>query len=337
MAALLQTPVAHSHSKRGLGRARELVARSHDVAVNAFILSGGGTLGSLQVGMLRALFEADIRPGVLVGTSIGSVNAAFLAADPSPERVEALRELWHGVRSRDVFSLNPLRMGHALLRRGALFPSERWRAFLEECLPYERIEDAAVPLRINATDFENGSPVVLDSGSVVDAVMASTSLPGIFPPHRIGDHLYLDGALSEPIPLRPAVDAGADTLYVLAVSQPSPAPDAGSARAILRHSITIMLFPHVRLDALALPDGCPDLKIVQIPSAGAQVALWDMSCHDDLMERSYQEAAKFLADRARSAERDGDDDTDVTTIPKMTVEIDLRDTPAHESEAAETR
>ena len=66
--------------------------------MNAFILSGGGTLGSIQVGMLRALFETDIRPDVLVGTSIGSVNAAFLAAGPSSERVEALRELWHGVR-----------------------------------------------------------------------------------------------------------------------------------------------------------------------------------------------------------------------------------------------
>jgi NTE family protein len=305
------------------------------VSVNAFILSGGGTLGSIQVGMLRALFEADIRPEVLVGSSIGSVNAAFLAADPSPERVEALRALWHGVRPRDVFPLNPLRMGHALLRRGSLFPAERWRAFLTKNLPYDRIEDAAVPLRIIATDFEDGSPVVLDSGSVVDAVMASTSLPGIFPPQRIGDHLYLDGVLSEPVPLRPAVDAGADTLYVLAVSHASPTPDSQSPGAILRHSLTILLIPRVRLDALRLPDGCPDLKIVQIPSVGAQVALWDMSNQDDLMERSYQEAAKFLADRARSAEGDGDDGTEVTTISEMSVEVDVRDAPAHETRPAE--
>jgi NTE family protein len=304
--------------------------------LNAFILSGGGTLGSIQVGMLQALFEADIRPGVLVGTSIGAVNAAFLAADPSLERVEALRELWHGVRPRDVFSLNPLRMGHALLRRGSLFPPERWRAFVTENLPYNRIEDAAVPLRIIATDFKDGSPVVLDSGSVVDAVMASTCLPGIFPPQRIGDHLYLDGVLSDPVPLKPAVDAGADTLYVLAVSTASPEPDAQSPGAILRHSLTILLIPRVRLDALRLPDGCSDLKIVQIPSVGAQVALWDMSCQDDLMERSYHEAARFLANRARSADSDVDG-TDVTTIPEMSVEIDIRDAPAHETRPADTR
>jgi NTE family protein len=307
------------------------------VSVNAFILSGGGTLGSIQVGMLRALFEADIRPEVLVGTSIGAVNAAFLAADPCLERVEDLHEVWHGVRSRDLFSLNPLRMLHAFRRRGSLFPPEKWRAFLTKNLPYERIEDAAVPLRIIATDFEDGSPVVLDSGSVVDAVMASTSLPGIFPPQRIGDHLYLDGALSEPVPLKPAVDAGADTLYVLAVSHASPTPDAQSPGAILRHSLTILLIPRVRLDALQMPDGCSDLKIVQIPSVGAQVALWDMSCQDDLMERSYQQAAKFLADRARSAEGDGDDGTEVTTISEMSVEVDVRDAPAHESRPAEAR
>ena len=105
-------------------------------------------------------------------------------------------------------------------------------------LPYDRIEDAAVPLRIIATDFEDGSPVVLDSGSVVDAVMASTSLPGIFPPQRIGDHLYLDGALSESVPLKPAVDAGADTLYVLAVSHRlarARRPVAGGDPAPLAH------------------------------------------------------------------------------------------------------
>ena len=305
--------------------------------MNAFIMSGGGTLGSIQVGMLQALLEADIRPDVLVGTSIGAVNAAFLATDPSLERVEALRELWHAVRPRDVFTLNPLRIGHSLLRRGSLFPAERWRAFVSQNLPYERIEDAAVPLRIIATDFEDGSPVVLDSGSVVDAVMASTCLPGIFPPQRIGGHLYLDGVLSDPVPLKAAVDAGADTLYVLAVSTASPAPDTRSPGAILRHSLTILLIPHIRLDALRMPNGCPDLKVVQIPSVGAQVALWDMSCQDDLMERSYQKAAKFLADRVRSAEGDGDDGTEVTTISETSVEVDVRDAPAHETRPAEAR
>ncbi|MGH9038473.1 MAG: patatin-like phospholipase family protein [Acidimicrobiia bacterium] len=289
--------------------------------MNAFVLSGGGNLGSIQVGMLRALFENGITPDVLVGTSIGSVNAAYLAADPTPGKVEDLCELWREARSRDVFSWNPFRMAHAALRRGSLFPSESWRRFLTRRIPFERIEDSAVPLRIMVTDFEDGSPVILDSGPVIDAVMASTCLPGIFPPQRVGDHLYLDGVLAEQVPLKPAVDAGADTIYVLATSHASPSPDVRSPGQILRHALTILLFPRIRLDALQLPDRHPNLKIIQIPSGGAQVALWDMSRHDEMIESAYRETKEFLAEQR---DGDGDSRTDVT-VGEMTVEVDVRD------------
>ena len=246
--------------------------------------------------MLRALLEAGIVPDVLVGASIGSVNAAFLAADPCLDQVMALEEVWTDLRSRDIFSWNPLGIGGALLRRGAVFPSDRWRRFLERRIPYERIEEAAVPLRIAATDFDDGASVILDSGSVVDAVMASTSLPVIFPPHRIGEHCYLDGVLSDQVPIKPAVEAGADTIYILAISSLAPPPDLRSAGKILRHSLTILLFPRIRLDAHALPAE-DDLQIIKIPSGGAQVALTDMSRHGELIEQGYQETVKFLADQ----------------------------------------
>jgi NTE family protein len=296
--------------------------------MNAFVMSGGGNLGSIQVGMLKALFEAGIKPDILVGTSIGSVNAAFLAADPSVEHADKLCELWRNARSRDAFSWNPLRMAHAALRRGALFPPESWRRFLSEQITYERIEDAAVPLRIMVTDFEDGSPVILDSGSVIDAVMASTCLPGIFPPQQIGDHLYLDGVLAEQVPLKPAVDAGADTVYVFAVSHASPAPDARSPGQILRHALTILLFPRIRLDALQLSDRHPELRIVQIPSVGAEVALWDMSQHDQLIDRAYEATKKFLA------ERDEEETADVASVPEMTVEVDVRDEATADTRSA---
>jgi len=300
--------------------------------MNAFVLSGGGNLGSIQVGMLKALVEEGIAPDVLVGTSIGAVNAGFLAAGATPERVEELCELWRAVTSRDVFTWNPLRMARAALRRGSLFPPEGWRRFLTERIPLERIEDAAVPLRIMVTDFEDGSPVILDSGPVIDAVMASTCLPGIFPPQRLGDRLYFDGVLSEQVPLKPAIDAGADTVYVLAASHASPPPDVRSPGQILRHALTILLFPRIRLDALALPDRHPELKIVQIPSVGAQVALWDMSRHDELIEKAYQETKEFLADQQQS---DDGDRTAVATVPEMTVEVDVGDAPVAETRAAE--
>ncbi|MGH9041051.1 MAG: patatin-like phospholipase family protein [Acidimicrobiia bacterium] len=291
---------------------------SGDRPRNAFVLSGGGNLGSIQAGMLKALLASGITPDLLVGTSIGSVNAAFLAADPSPGQVEKLCELWTTARSRDVFTWKPWRIAHALLRQGSLFPAERWRRYLTRWLPYENIEDAAVPLSIMVTDFNDGTPVTLESGSVIDALMASTCLPGIFPPQRIGDGLYLDGVLAEQVPLKPAVDVGAETLYVLASGHASPPPDARSPGQILRHALTILLFPRVRLDALQLGDRHPELRIVQIPTVGAQVALWDMSRHQELIEEAYRETMEFLAGRRP----DGSEDAETTTIPEITVEVE---------------
>ncbi len=301
--------------------------------MNGFVLSGGGNLGSLQVGMLKAMLQAEIAPGVLVGTSIGSFNAAFLAADPSVDRAEALCDIWRNVRARDFFSANPFRAAAALTRRGAFFSSDRWRAFLERHIPYSRIEDAAVALRITATDFASGAPVILDSGSVVDAVMASTCLPGIFPPHRIGKDLYLDGVLSDQVSLQPAIDAGADTLYVLAVSAAKPSPEPGSPRAVLRHSLTILLFPRIRLEAIGLPSGHENLRIVQVPSVGAQVGLWDMSQHGRLIDEAYEETAAFLRGCADTAE---DERLEVASVPELTVEVDLPTDMAPETRSAQS-
>lgn len=287
-----------------------------------FVLSGGANLGSIHVGMLQALLEAGIKPDVLVGTSIGAVNAAHLAAEPTLAQVDRLRQCWCEVRARDVFPLNPLACARALLRQGGLFPSRSWRKFLTRRIPYELIEDAAVPLRITATDLEEGRSVVLDSGSVVDAVMASTALPGIFPPHRIGDCWYLDGAVSDQLPIKVAIDAGADIIYVMAVSVPGSPPDRRSPGGILRHSVTILLFPRIRLDALALPEEHSKLRIVQVPSVQTQVSLWDMSRHGALIDAAYEATAEFLA-QEQSQEPADDDAIKVATVPEIEVETQV--------------
>jgi NTE family protein len=103
--------------------------------LNAFVFSGGGNLGSIQAGMLKALLEAGIEPEVVVGTSIGSVNAAVLAADPSLENVESICEGWIRTRSRNFFPRNPVAVARALLRQGSIFPSTSWRRHLESLIP----------------------------------------------------------------------------------------------------------------------------------------------------------------------------------------------------------
>ena len=287
-----------------------------------FVLSGGANLGSLHVGMLQALLEAGIEPDIVVGTSIGAVNAAHLAADPSLENIERLKQCWCSVRARDIFPFSPTQNARALFRQGAFFSPHRWREFLTDRIPYRTFDETAVPLRITATDYEEGRAVTFDSGPVVDAVMASTALPAIFPPHEIDGRCYLDGAISDQLPLKVALEAGAHTVYVMAVSLPSPPLERRSPLTILRHSLTILLFPRVRLDALDLSGEHPKLRIVQVPSVSTQVSLWDMSRHDELIATAYETTKEFL-----QAEHDQDDRIEVAEVPEMEVETQTPEDP----------
>lgn len=265
-------------------------------SLNAFVLSGGGNLGSIQAGMLEALMEADIRPDLLVGTSIGAANAAFLAADPSLEGTRALSDVWRSVRSRDVFPIAPLTTLRALRGRGALFDAAAWRHFLEHNLPYRRFEETRVPLRIVATSFETGSSVALGSGSVIDAVLASTALPGLFPPHEIGGELLLDGGLADQVPLSAALSEGATTIYVLSVGFPCPPPrDRRSPRSVLLHSLGILLSQRTRLDEIDVPRHYPAVRVVRIPPVCAQMGLRDFSHADELIHRARTQTRVFLA------------------------------------------
>jgi NTE family protein len=264
--------------------------------MNGFVLSGGANLGAEQAGMLEALLEAGIMPDVLVGTSIGAANAAFIASDPSLERARELSSLWRRVRTRDVFPLSPMRIAGAIARGGALFSPEPFRRLLEREIPIGRIEQARVPLRIVATDFETGGEVVLDSGPVIDGILASTALPGVFPPHEVAGRLYLDGGLVDQVPIRPAIEAGADTIYVLSVGFPCPPPaNHRSARAVLQHSVGILLSQRIRIDGTHLPEHNPSVRMITIPPVCTQIGLRDFSQAAALIRRAREQTAAFLA------------------------------------------
>jgi len=264
--------------------------------LNAFVLSGGGNLGSIQAGMLEALLAAGIHPDVLVGTSIGAANAAFLAADPTVHGARALSEVWRSVRSRDIFPISPLTTLRALRGKGAVFDAAGWRRFLEHNLPYRRFDEARTPLRIVATSFETGSSVTLESGSVIDAILASTAMPGLFPPHEIGDELFLDGRLADHVPLSAALHEGSTTIYVLSVGFPCPPPqDRRSPRSVLLHSLGILLSQRTRLDEEDVPRHHPDVRIVRIPPVCTQMGLRDFSHTNELIRRARTQTQLFLA------------------------------------------
>ena len=265
--------------------------------MNAFVLSGGANLGSVQAGMLTALLESDIHPDLMVGTSIGAANAAYLAADPTSRRAQELCRIWRALRPRDVFPIHPLRALRSVARGGAFFSPDTFWMLIERELGYERIEETGIPLRIVATRFSDGSEVVFDKGSVKDAILASTALPLVFPPHEIKGELYLDGGLSDQIPLQPAVSAGALRIYVLSVGFPCPPPtNRRSPRSVLMHSIGILLSHRIRSHSEDLVTR-PGIEIIQIPPVCTEVGLRDFSQSSSLIDQAHEQTMRFLAGR----------------------------------------
>ena len=189
--------------------------------LTAFVLGGGGVLGAGEVGMLRALLEAGVVPDLVVGTSVGALNGAFLAADPTVEATVRLAELWRRLSAEGgVFSGSLAeRMGTALRSRTHLHRRGPLRALLAEHLPVERIEDLAVPFQCVAASIERAAEHWFDAGPLADAVLASAAVPGLLAPVRIGDEHFLDGGLVNSIPVSRAVALGATTVWVLQVGR----------------------------------------------------------------------------------------------------------------------
>ncbi|MHB1487967.1 MAG: patatin-like phospholipase family protein [Acidimicrobiales bacterium] len=189
-------------------------------AVCAIACSGGGNRGAAQAGALVALLEAGVVPDLLVGTSVGAVNAAYLAAEPSAAQARRLVEIWRGLQGRDVFPTGRAAQLVNLVRRSDhLCSPEGLRALLASRLPYDRIEDAQVPLVVVATDLLSGQERRLRHGPVVPAVLASAAIPGVFPPVAWGTDLLVDGGVVANMPLAAAVAAGANEVWALDAGQ----------------------------------------------------------------------------------------------------------------------
>lgn len=184
------------------------------------VLSGGGRLGAAQVGALRALFEAGIVPDVVVGSSVGAINAAYLAIEPTMRRVETLEQIWCGLARTHVFPDGWLTVARRLASRSShLYSPGQLRSVLAREIPLRDLADAAIPCHVVTTDLHTGEAVWWTSGDPVDVLSASACLPGLFPPVRIKDRLYVDGGVSCPVPTQRALDLGARRVWVLNVSR----------------------------------------------------------------------------------------------------------------------
>ena len=173
----------------------------------AFVLSGGASLGALQVGMLHALYERGIQPGLLVGTSAGALNAAFIASRPQiPATAMQLGRIWRGLHREDVFpvSMSAL-VGGVCGRWDHVVPDHGLRRLVRRYIEFEDLADTPIPLHVVAFDVTEGGEVLLSSGPAVDAVAAAASILGVFPPVQIEERQLIDGGVINNAPISHAV------------------------------------------------------------------------------------------------------------------------------------
>lgn len=182
----------------------------------AFALSGGGNLGPLQAGTLLALLESGVEPDLLVGSSVGALNAAFLACHPGVPGAQLLVDSWGLLRRKEAVQLNPFwALAGFLGFRDHLLSPTRLRRLVRRWIDTTLIQDAKVPLAVTATDALTGECVVLSTGDLVEAVAASAAIPGLFPAVRLGGRWLVDGSLSANRPVLQAQALGADDVYVI--------------------------------------------------------------------------------------------------------------------------
>jgi NTE family protein len=181
----------------------------------AYVLGGGGRLGAHEVGMLRALVARGVRPDVVLGTSVGAINGAAVAAAPTAEGAERLAAMWADLDRSDVFGGSVLgRLATLARTRTHLHDSAPLRGLLESVLP-ATFEELALPFQCVAASIERAAERWFDRGPLVDAVLASSAVPGLLPPVRLGDEHFLDGGIVNSIPVRRAVELGAERVFVL--------------------------------------------------------------------------------------------------------------------------
>lgn len=263
----------------------------------AFVLSGGGSLGAVQVGMMQALEQRRIVPDLLVGASAGAINAAFVAGRGfTASALDDLAGVWRGLRRQDVFPFAPQRHLLALAgRRPSLCTADGLIRLIDVHLAYDRIEDAAIPVHIVTTDVLSGIEVTLSEGDPVPAVLASAAIPAVLPAVEIGGRLLFDGGVANNTPISQALARGSDRVVVLpaGVSCALASPPR-SAVATAVHALTLLIQQRLALDVAAYEDRT-ELVVVP-PLCPLAVPSTDFRRAADLIDRARRATAGWLDD-----------------------------------------
>ena len=267
---------------------------SGDAPRTAFVLAGGGSLGAVEVGMLEALAEAHVRPDFVVGSSAGALNAAFFAGRPDRGGVRALRAIWAGLRARDVFPFSPLGglLGALALRDHMIDPGPLERLVTRN-LPYRKLEDAEIPVHVVAANVLTGQEALLSNGPVVKSVMASSAIPGVFPPVRLDGTYYFDGSVASNTPISAALELGAERIVVMPTGYSCEMKSLpAGALAMALHGINVLIARQLVIDVERLMDQT-QIRVVP-PLCPVNTQPFDFSAATELMDRSLRGTRAWL-------------------------------------------
>ena len=258
-----------------------------------FVLGGGGSRGACTVGVLRALLEAGIKPDAVVGCSSGAFNAVALASRPDLNTINQLAVVWRSIRNRDLFNRNPLRMAVRYVRsHNSFFDSRYLRRLAAMNLP-PTFEQLALPCAVIATNLTRARKEVFTSGSVPDAVAASSAIPGVFNPYRIGDEEFVDGAVAENVGLAEAIHLGATHVIAIDNSTSNPRrPPSNNLTGVLAQSIQIMLAQRTIEEYQRYAEKAQISLLVPNVEFGTEGT--DFSQVERLIEESYLRTRAFL-------------------------------------------
>ncbi|MDQ4143407.1 MAG: patatin-like phospholipase family protein [Actinomycetota bacterium] len=276
---------------------RRLAQRRRDRV--AFVFSGGGPLGALQVGAAQALFDHGVTPDLTVGTSVGAMNATFLAFNPTSGGAATLARMWRGLGDGDLFPGGRFKANWArfLARGNRVFENSGMKNLIDSRIGDARFEEAQIPLAVVATDLETGGEEIFTSGPVRLPLLASTAMPGVFPPVEINGRLYTDGGVANNVPMGPAVTLGAKTLYVMdSTSHSNQKRPLNRPIDYLLHAFTLARSQRLSLEQKIYAE---KVRVVMLPAPALDffVPFASLEYTDKLIELAYDHTRRFLSGR----------------------------------------
>lgn len=260
----------------------------------AFALGGGAAYGAVHVGMLRALSEVGVKPDMVVGTSVGSINGAMLAQQPDTA-LDRLARIWPSITTASIFPGGWLtRLRTLQTSRAYLSPNVGLAAVLNRHLTARTFDEMALPFGVVTADFATASPVTLTKGELAPAILASSAIPGVFPPVKVGGRQLVDGGILANVPVRQAVEMGAASVVVLDCGLWGMAME--EPKTLIEVMLRVAAISVGRQLALDLPDLAARVPVVYLPGMFPMTTSpLDFAHWSKLMSGGYAASKPFLS------------------------------------------